>query len=421
VIGLQPLRVHQREGSIDLLGSLMSSHNASAPINLACDTGAAVMVVVHARTLADTPVLAGGDVLHVDFQGKWLRASPSVTDHGNGLYSASLPCSAFRENDGVITVAVRLTMQLRRPSLPEQLWNAPRTAMFGGWDELPLFDTRAKWADAATLRNLYQCVDLQYVGGRAFTVRVTPARSPAAALKTGMKREKITNAERSPRACSPGPVESPYFSRCPEDLTTEVRERLSLGYGRGAVFDHCVYSGTAEGCHYAYLGSAEALRCLRGKRLLLLGDSVTSATYRDILSTYSDIEIDHSSRRGSTQPAKPISSSTQHIAPAPAGTIKDRIVRRQHPETLAQRSYSMPTPCSYLLLPEATPCRLTTQCYALQLMIDYSQLRTTHPTGRSSTLQSAQTTALPKRSSDSSPKAVTAPSCLEVAPGFASR
>ena len=38
---------------------------------------------------------------------------------------------------------------------------------------------------------------------------------------------------------------------------------MGLGMGRGAVFDHCVYSGTASSCLYPYLKASEAHSCLK--------------------------------------------------------------------------------------------------------------------------------------------------------------
>mmetsp|Transcript_11100 Transcript_11100/g.32654 ORF Transcript_11100/g.32654 Transcript_11100/m.32654 type:complete len:585 (+) Transcript_11100:66-1820(+) len=246
-----------------------------------CAPDASLLIAVQLSCSGARPACSGGDIVHVDVAAEHLRASPHVRDHGNGTYTSALACSVFgAERRGVaVTVAARLVMQLRRPALPPRLWNSPRQPGFRGWDELALFDnlfpkkSRNK-TSPPNLRGLHQCVENQLIGGRAVRLRV--GHEPAAG---GVQVP----------ACGAGDVRSPHFARCDGRLSRESHAAMNLGLGRDGTFDHCIYGLShreSRSCSYAYLRTAEVHECLRGRRLLLLGDSVTTGMYRDLLSMF---------------------------------------------------------------------------------------------------------------------------------------
>ena len=250
-----------------------------------CSPDAIVVFVIELFCNNLMPVHAGGDVVNVDVRGlRWLRASPHVVDHGNGTYTSQLPCSAFAD-DATASVHARLIMQLRRPSLPRHLW-APAE-----WSELALFDNLfhkksfRNGSLARNLRDLHQCVEQQTIGGRRVQLQI----------------EHQAPYE-PPPPCPPGDSRATYFSRCVGQLSADTRRRMNLGLGRAAVFDHCVYGTSGGRCRCDYLSVEEALGCLRGKRLLLLGDSVTAATYRDLLSIFAGEPLSRPSRYPGTCP-----------------------------------------------------------------------------------------------------------------------
>ena len=263
------------------------SRLATDELHLHCTPSAIVVFVVELCCNDSRPTLAGGDVVHIDVRGRrWLRASPHVVDHGNGTYTSQLPCSAFAADDGA-SVRTRLLMQLRRPSLPRRLWTPE------GWGELALFDNlfhkksfRSSSKSSHNLRDLHQCVDEQAIGGRQLQLQVVHQKPYEA-----------------PPPCAPGEIQVPYFSRCDGPLDVKIRTGMNLGMGRASVFDHCVYGASGgQRCRYDYPSAEEALGCLRGKRVLLLGDSVTAATYRDLLSIFAEEPLPHGLRYPGTCP-----------------------------------------------------------------------------------------------------------------------
>lgn len=283
VLLTDPLR-----SSVSLSGSALDGWPQPDAASASCGPGRAVVIIVHARSSEGHLVDVGGDVILVDVAGTALRTSVCLRDHGNGTYSGHLFCSALRE-ERHISISVRLVLQLRRPQLPRQLWGR------NGWDELPLFATTGGFqyrtytvgrngSSSLSLRNLHQCASEQLVGGTPLKLRIAHA----------------ANLHEPLSSCSLGAIRAPYFARCPPTLPRSVRLAMNLGAGRSGsrqttpTFDHCVYSamadrtpdGSGASCIYSYLAPSDVLQCLQGKRILFLGDSVTSAMFRDLVSMF---------------------------------------------------------------------------------------------------------------------------------------